>query len=112
MHSLKTMIDRSDTDIVIIDGELPTGAECANANAKSVNGMAERASKPGVISDDVDRFTNHQGLAQVAAHIAVIAGAGPRGWRDQGRSIRSLRRVSAGYESSSSGFGARELEER
>ena len=86
MSSIKIMIDDPDTDIVIIDAELPKAPhELRERNLRIVNEMAGAASKPVVyisaMSIGFTEFT--KGLAQIAAEHRGHAGARPRGRRDQ-----------------------------
>jgi acetyltransferase len=77
MQSIKIMIDDPDTDIVIIDAELPKAPhELRERNLRIVNGMAEKASKPVVyISTMSIGFTEFtKGLRKSLPHIAVMQG--------------------------------------
>ncbi len=86
MSSIKIMIDDPDTDIVIIDAELPKAPhELRERNLRIVNEMAGAASKPVVyisaMSIGFTEFT--KALAQIAAEHRGHAGPRPRGRRDQ-----------------------------
>ncbi|HYS84186.1 MAG TPA: acetate--CoA ligase family protein [Bradyrhizobium sp.] len=77
MQSIKTMIDDPDTDIVIIDAELPKAPhELRERNLRIVNGMAQAASKPVIyisaMSIGFTEFT--KGLRKSLPHIAVMQG--------------------------------------
>src|SRR6201998_1495197 len=77
MQSIKIMIDDPDTDIVIIDSELPKAPhELRERNLRIVNEMAEKASKPVIyistMSIGFTEFTKH--LRKSLPHIAVIQG--------------------------------------
>jgi acetyltransferase len=77
MHSIKIMIDDPDTDIVIIDSELPKAPhELRERNLRIVNEMAGRASKPVIyisaISIGFTDFT--KGLRKSLPNIAVMQG--------------------------------------
>jgi acetyltransferase len=77
MQSIKVMIDDPDTDIVIIDSELPKAPhEVRERNLRIVNEMAEAASKPVVyisaMSIGFTEFT--KGLRKSLPHIAVMQG--------------------------------------
>jgi acetate---CoA ligase (ADP-forming) len=77
MQSIKIMIDDPDTDIVIIDAELPKAPhELREKNLRIVNAMAEAASKPVVyISTMSIGFTEFtKGLRRSLPHIAVMQG--------------------------------------
>src|SRR5258707_1395286 len=77
MQSIKIMIDDPDTDIVIIDSELPKAPhELRERNLSIVNEMAGAASKPVVyISAMSIGFTElTKGLRQSLPHIAVMQG--------------------------------------
>jgi acetyltransferase len=77
MRSIKIMIDDPDTDIVIIDAELPKAPhELRERNLRIVNEMAEKASKPVVyISTMSIGFTEFtKGLRKSLPHIAVMQG--------------------------------------
>ncbi len=77
MQSIKVMIDDPDTDIVIIDSELPKAPhELREKNLRIVNEMAEAASKPVVyISTMSIGFTEFtKGLRKSLPHIAVMQG--------------------------------------
>jgi acyl-CoA synthetase (NDP forming) len=77
MQSIKTMVDDPDTDIVIIDAELPKAPhELRERNLRIVNDMAGAASKPVVyisaMSIGFTEFT--KGLRKSLPHIAVMQG--------------------------------------
>ena len=77
MRSIKIMIDDPDTDIVIIDAELPKAPhELRERNLRIVNEMAGAASKPVVyisaMSIGFTEFT--KGLRKSLPHIAVMQG--------------------------------------
>jgi acetyltransferase len=77
MRSIKIMIDDPDTDIVIIDAELPKAPhELRERNVRIVDGMAAAASKPVVyISTMSIGFTEFtKGLRKSLPHIAVMQG--------------------------------------
>src|SRR3982074_3103098 len=77
MQSIKTMIDDPDTDIVIIDSELPKAPhELRERNLRIVNEMAATAGKPVVyISTMSIGFTEFtKGLRRSLPHIAVMQG--------------------------------------
>jgi acetyltransferase len=77
MQSIKIMIDDPDTDIVIIDSELPKAPhELRERNLRIVNEMAGKASKPVVyISTMSIGFTEFtKGLRKSLPHIAVMQG--------------------------------------
>jgi acetyltransferase len=77
MQSIKVMIDDPDTDIVIIDSELPKAPhEVRERNLRIVNEMAGAASKPVVyISPMSIGFTEFtKGLRKSLPHIAVMQG--------------------------------------
>jgi acetyltransferase len=77
MSSIKTMIDDPDTDIVIIDAELPKAPhELRERNLRIVNDMAAAASKPVVyISTMSIGFTEFtKGLRKSLPNIAVMQG--------------------------------------
>jgi acyl-CoA synthetase (NDP forming) len=77
MSSIKTMIDDPDTDIVIIDAELPKAPhELRERNLRIVNDMAGAASKPVVyISTMSIGFTEFtKGLRKSLPNIAVMQG--------------------------------------
>ncbi len=77
MQSIKLMIDDPDTDIVIIDAELPKAPhELRQRNLRIVNEMAGAASKPVVyISTMSIGFTEFtKGLRKSLPHIAVMQG--------------------------------------
>src|SRR3954467_823549 len=77
MESIKIMIDDDDTDIVIIDSELPKAPhELRERNLRIVNEMAEAASKPVIyistMSIGFTEFTKN--LRRSLPHIAVMQG--------------------------------------
>jgi acetate---CoA ligase (ADP-forming) len=77
MQSIKTMIDDPDTDIVIIDSELPKAPhELRERNLRIVNGMAGKANKPVIyisaMSIGFTEFT--KGLRKSLPNIAVMQG--------------------------------------
>jgi acetyltransferase len=77
MQSIKIMIDDPDTDIVIIDSELPKAPhELRERNLRIVNGMAGKASKPVIyisaMSIGFTEFT--KGLRKSLPNIAVMQG--------------------------------------
>jgi acetyltransferase len=77
MQSIKIMIDDPDTDIVIIDSELPKAPhELRERNLRIVNEMAGRASKPVIyisaMSIGFTEFT--KGLRKTLPHVAVLQG--------------------------------------
>src|SRR3981189_3155317 len=77
MQSIKTMIDDPDTDIVVIDAELPNAPHELRARTlRIVNEMAQAASKPLVdittMSTGFTEFT--KGLRKSRPHIAVMQG--------------------------------------
>ena len=77
MQSIKIMIDDPDTDIVIIDSELPKAPhEIRERNLHRVNEMAATANKPVIyISTMSIGFTEFtKGLRQSLPHIAVMQG--------------------------------------
>src|SRR5579862_8910565 len=77
MKSIKIMIDDPDTDIVIIDAELPKAPhELRERNLRIVNDMAGAASKPVIyISAMSIGFTEHtKALRKSLPHIAVMQG--------------------------------------
>jgi acyl-CoA synthetase (NDP forming) len=77
MQSIKIMIDDPDTDIVIIDAELPKAPhEIRERNLRIVNEMAGSASKPVIyISTMSIGFTEFtKGLRKSLPHIAVMQG--------------------------------------
>ncbi|MDE1933884.1 acetate--CoA ligase family protein [Bradyrhizobium sp.] len=77
MQSIKIMIDDPDTDIVIIDSELPKAPhELRERNLHRVNEMAATANKPVIyISTMSIGFTEFtKGLRQSLPHIAVMQG--------------------------------------
>ncbi len=94
MQSIKIMIDDPDTDIVIIDAELPKAPhELRERNLRIVNEMAGAA----------------EGLAQVAATYRGHAGPGSRSGRDQVVDrLRIPAQGSAGSRLKFQRFGARD----
>jgi acyl-CoA synthetase (NDP forming) len=77
MQSIKIMIDDPDTDIVIIDAELPKAPhELREKNLRIVDGMAATVSKPVVyISTMSIGFTEFtKSLRKSLPHIAVMQG--------------------------------------
>ena len=77
MQSIRIMIDDPDTDIVIIDAELPKAPhELRERNLRIVNEMAGRASKPVIyisaMSIGFTEFT--KGLRKSLPNIAVMQG--------------------------------------
>ena len=77
MQSIRIMIDDPDTDIVIIDAELPKAPhELRERNLRIVNAMAQAASKPVIyISTMSIGFTEFtKGLRKSLPHIAVMQG--------------------------------------
>ena len=77
MQSIQTMIDDPDTDIVIIDAELPKAPhELRERNLRIVNEKAASASKPVIyISTMSIGFTDFtKALRQSLPHIAVMQG--------------------------------------
>jgi acyl-CoA synthetase (NDP forming) len=77
MQSIKVMIDDPDTDIVIIDSELPKAPhEVRERSLRTVNEMAGAASKPVVyISAMSIGFTEFmKGLRKSVPHVAVMQG--------------------------------------
>src|ERR1700686_2802120 len=77
MQSIRIMIDDPDTDIVIIDAELPKAPhELRERNLRIVNEMAAAASKPVIyisaMSIGFTEFT--KGLRKSLPHIAVMQG--------------------------------------
>ncbi len=77
MKSIKIMIDDPDTDIVIIDAELPKAPhELRERSLRIVNEMAGEASKPVIyISAMSIGFTEHtKGLRKSLPNIAVLQG--------------------------------------
>src|SRR5438270_8880437 len=77
MESIKIMIDDPDTDIVIIDSELPKAPhELRERNLHIVNDMAAAASKPVVyisaMSIGFTEFT--KALRKSLPHVAVTQG--------------------------------------
>ena len=87
MQSIQTMIDDPDTDIVIIDSELPKAAAriARTQSADRQRKGRQRQQARDLYQHDVDRLHRlHQGVAQVAAAYRGHAGARPGGGRDQG----------------------------
>jgi acyl-CoA synthetase (NDP forming) len=77
MQSIKIMIDDPDTDIVIIDAEMPKAPhELRERNLRIVNEMAGRASKPVIYISAISiGFTEHtKSLRKQLPHIAVLQG--------------------------------------
>ncbi|MBR1123364.1 acetate--CoA ligase family protein [Bradyrhizobium lablabi] len=77
MKSIKIMIDDPDTDIVIIDSELPKAPhELRERNLRIVNEMAAEANKPVIyISAMSIGFTEFmKGLRKTLPHVAVLQG--------------------------------------
>src|SRR5579863_10094182 len=77
IQSIKIMIDDPDTDIVIIDAELPKAPhELRERNLRLVDGMAASANKPVIyISTMSIGFTEFtKGLRKSLPHIAVMQG--------------------------------------
>jgi acyl-CoA synthetase (NDP forming) len=77
MRSIQIMIDDPDTDIVIIDSELPKAPhELRERNLRIVNDMAATANKPVIyISTMSIGFTEFtKGLRKSLPHIAVMQG--------------------------------------
>lgn len=77
MRSIKIMIDDSDTDIVVIDAELPkTPHELRERNLRLVDEMAAQAGKPVIyISTMSIGFTEFtKTLRKTLPHIAVLQG--------------------------------------
>jgi acetyltransferase len=77
MQSIKIMIDDPDTDIVIIDAELPKMPhELRERNVRIVNEMAGRGSKPVIyISAMSIGFTDHtKEFRRSLPHLAVLQG--------------------------------------
>src|SRR6516165_8367385 len=77
MQSIKIMIDDPDTDIVIIDSELPKAPhELRERNLRIVNEMADRASKPVIyISAMSIGFTDHMKKLRLSLpNVAVLQG--------------------------------------
>ncbi len=115
MNSIKIMIDDPDTDIVIIDAELPKAPhELRERNLRIVNEMAGAATKPVVyisaMSIGFTEFT--KGLRKSLPNIAVMQGLD----RAVG-AIKSLieyssaAQGSAGNQIEFEGFGARDAGE-
>ncbi|MFX7712932.1 hypothetical protein ABTJ93_19515, partial [Acinetobacter baumannii] len=77
MKSIKIMIDDPDTDIVIIDAELPKAPhELRERNLRIVNDMAAQGNKPVIyISAMSIGFTEHtKALRKSLPNIAVLQG--------------------------------------
>ncbi len=77
MQSIRIMIDDPDTDIVIIDAEMPKAPhELRERNLRIVNEMAARASKPVIyISAMSIGFTEHtKALRKALPNITVLQG--------------------------------------
>jgi acetate---CoA ligase (ADP-forming) len=77
MRAVKLMIDDPDTDIVIIDAELPKAPhELRERNLRRVNDMAGEASKPVIyVSAMSIGFTDYtKELRQTLPHITVLQG--------------------------------------
>ncbi len=77
MRAIKIMIDDPDTDIVIIDAEMPkTPHELRERNLRRVNDMAGEASKPVIyVSTMSIGFTDYtKELRQQLPHITVLQG--------------------------------------
>ncbi|MCA1451647.1 acetate--CoA ligase family protein [Bradyrhizobium sp. BRP22] len=77
MKSIKIMIDDPDTDIVIIDAELPKAPhELRERNLRIVNEMAAKAGKPVIyISAMSIGFTDHtKALRKTLPNVAVLQG--------------------------------------
>ncbi|HEY4985228.1 MAG TPA: acetate--CoA ligase family protein, partial [Bradyrhizobium sp.] len=77
MQSIKIMIDDPDTDIVIIDAEMPKAPhELRERNLRIVNEMAGRASKPVIYISAISiGFTEHtKSLRKSLPNIAVLQG--------------------------------------
>jgi acyl-CoA synthetase (NDP forming) len=77
MKSIKIMIDDPDTDIVIIDSELPKAPhELRERNLRIVNEMAGQAAKPVIyISTMSIGFTEHtKALRKTLPNVAVLQG--------------------------------------
>jgi acetate---CoA ligase (ADP-forming) len=77
LQSIKLMIDDPDTDIVIIDAELPKAPhELRERNLRIVNEIAGRAAKPVIyisaMSIGFTEFT--KGLRRQLAHLTVMQG--------------------------------------
>src|SRR5206468_10343273 len=114
MQSIKIMIDDTDTDIVIIDSELPKAPhELRERNLHIVNDMAAAASKPVVyisaMSIGFTEFT--KGLRRSLPHIAVMQGLDRAvGAIKSLIDYASLRKVVPEIESSSSASARATLE--
>jgi len=77
MQSIKIMIDDPDTDIVIIDAEMPKAPhELRERNLRIVNEMAGKASKPVIYISAISiGFTEHtKSLRKSLPNIAVLQG--------------------------------------
>ena len=77
MQSIKIMINDPDTDIVIIDAEMPKAPhELRERNLRIVNEMAGRASKPVIYISAISiGFTEHtKSLRKSLPNIAVLQG--------------------------------------
>ncbi len=77
MRAIKLMIDDPDTDIVIIDAELPKAPhELRERNLRRVNDMAGEASKPVIyVSAMSIGFTDYtKELRQTLPHVTVLQG--------------------------------------
>ncbi|MGC2084611.1 MAG: acetate--CoA ligase family protein [Bradyrhizobium sp.] len=77
MRAIEIMIDDPDTDIVIIDAEMPkTAHELRERNLRRVNDMAGEASKPVIyVSAMSIGFTDYtKDLRQQLPHITVLQG--------------------------------------
>jgi acetyltransferase len=77
MRAIKIMIDDPDTDVVIIDAELPKAPhELRERNLRRVNEMAGEAAKPVIyVSAMSIGFTDHtKALRQQLPHLTVLQG--------------------------------------
>jgi acetate---CoA ligase (ADP-forming) len=77
MQSIRMMIDDPDTDIVIIDAEMPKAPhELRERNLRIVNEMAGRAAKPVIYISAISiGFTEYtKSLRKQLPHIAVLQG--------------------------------------
>src|SRR5438045_742474 len=114
MESIKIMIDDPDTDIVVIDSELPKAPhELRERNLRIVNDMAGAASKPVVyisaMSIGFTEFTKT--LRKSLPHIAVMQGLDRAvGAIKSLIDYASLRKVMPDIESSSSASARATLE--
>src|SRR5437764_1628410 len=114
MESIKIMIDDPDTDIVVIDSELPKAPhELRERNLRIVNDMAGAASKPVVyisaMSIGFTEFTKT--LRKSLPHIAVMQGLDRAvGAIKSLIDYASLRKVVPDIESSSSASARATLE--